>query len=223
MDKFWEFLKKNWLAVFGCVVAVLFAIVGVPLLINWAFSKPAWCDFFAVDWEAKDALAYYGSALGFIGTVIFSGLALWQNHVIKTESDKHTDLLEEMERKKNMPVLYFGLGGCWGNCEKLHFHIHNLSDNIALDIVISKISILNKDGTEFWSNNKEQSIHHLKDSKVEIRVENPPLTSLDQVFMFHVSYQDKFGGQHRCIVEGIQKGTRISVPRFYVKEIGEKS
>ena len=79
MDKFWEFLKKNWLAVVGCVIAVLFSVVGVPLLINWVFSIPAWCDFFAVDWEAKDALSYYGSALGFIGTIIFSGLALWQN------------------------------------------------------------------------------------------------------------------------------------------------
>ena len=103
MDKFRDFLKKNWLVVVVCVIAVLFSVVGIPLLINWAFTVPALCDFFAVNWEAKDALAYYGSALGFIGTVIFSGLALWQNPVIKVESDKHTDLLEQMEKKKNMP------------------------------------------------------------------------------------------------------------------------
>ena len=86
------------------MIAVLFSVVGNPLLINWAFTIPALCDFFAVDWEAKDALAYYGSALGFIGTVIFSGLALWQNHIIKAESDKHTALLEQMEKKKSMPT-----------------------------------------------------------------------------------------------------------------------
>lgn len=102
MDKLWELLKKNWIAVVGCMLAVLFSIFGVPLFINWAFSIPAWCDFFAVDWDSKDALSYYGDALGFIGTVIFSGLALWQNHVIQTESDKHTALLEQMEQKKNM-------------------------------------------------------------------------------------------------------------------------
>ena len=87
VDKFLDFLKKHKKAVICCTLIVLFAVTGVPLIINWAFSVPAWCKFFAVDWDAKDALAYYGSALGFIGTVIFSGLALWQNHVIKTESD----------------------------------------------------------------------------------------------------------------------------------------
>ena len=219
MDKCWEFLKKNWLAVGGCVIAVLFSVVGVPLLINWAFSIPAWCDFFAVDWDAKDALSYYGSALGFIGTVIFSGLALWQNHVIKTESDKHTDLLEEMERKKNMPIIYFGSNACSGNCMQLGFHVRNISDNIALDMLISRISILNEDGSEFWSNDKEQRIPHLKDQEVRFNLDNPSLTSINQVFSFRVSYQDKFGGIHKCIVEGKQVCKKISFPRFIVKEI----
>ena len=77
MDKFLEFLKKNSCMFVGCTCIVLFCVLGIPLLINWAFSVPAWCEFFAVDWEAKDALSYYGEALGFVGTVIFSGLALW--------------------------------------------------------------------------------------------------------------------------------------------------
>ena len=36
MDKFRDFLKKNWLVVVVCVIAVLFSVVGILLLINWA-------------------------------------------------------------------------------------------------------------------------------------------------------------------------------------------
>lgn len=219
MDKFREFLKKNWIAVVGCMIAVLFSVVGVPLLINWAFTIPALCDFFAVGWEAKDALSYYGSALGFIGTVIFSGLALWQNHVIKTESDKHTDLLEQMEKKKNMPVFFIGGGSYNGPCQNLSFHIQNLSENIALEIVASRVSILNKDGSEYWSNEREYRVPHLTKGDFTISLKNPPLTSLDQTISFQLSFQDKFGDYHRLMVEGKQTGTKIDFPRFFTKEI----
>ena len=218
MDKFWVFLKSHWLSVILCVLAVLFAVIGVPLFINWAFSRPAWCDFFAVDWEAKEALAYYGSALGFIGTVIFSGLALWQNHVIKTESDKHTNLLERMENQKNMPILYFGASCMGGKCGQLGLYIENISDNIAMEVLISEIRILNEDGTEFWSNGKEQRIAHLEGRR-DLPLKNPCLTSIQQVFSFQLSFQDKFGELHRCNVEGKQTSKDISFPRFFVKEI----
>lgn len=218
MDKFWEFFKKHWVSVMVCVVVVLFAIVGVPLCINWAFSIPALCDFFAVDWEAKDALSYYGSALGFIGTVIFSGLALWQNHVIKTESDKHTKILEQMENQKNMPILHFGASSANGQCGQLNLYIENISDNIATEILISEIKIINEDGTEYWSNEKTQRIAHLKERR-DLSLKNPSLTSINQIFSFQLSYQDKFGELHRCNVEGRQMGKDISFPRFFVKEI----
>lgn len=219
MGKFSEFLKSNWLVVSIGTIVVLFAVIGGPLIINWMFSQPAWCDFFAVDWETKDALAYYGSALGFVGTVIFSGLALWQNHVIKTESDRHTQLLEQMEEKKNMPIIYFGCLSSNGNSSRLNFGIYNLSDNAALDVVVSKISILNKDGTEFWTNDKEQRIHHLINDNARISLENPCITDLEQIFIFTVSYQDKFGKRHTLAVEGKQTGSKISFPRFYSKEL----
>lgn len=221
MDKFWEFLKKNWLAAFGCLIVVLVFVVGVPLLINWAFTIPAWFDFFSVDWEAKDALAYYGSALGFVGTVIFSGLALWQNHVIKTESDKHTDLLERMENQKNMPILYFGVSSMGGKCGQLGLYIENISDNIATEIQMSEIKILNEDGSVFWSNGKEQRIAHLKERR-DLSLKNPCLISIKQFFSFKLSYQDKFGELHQCNVEGKQMGEDISFPRFFVKEIDKK-
>lgn len=218
MDKFLEFLRKNWAMFFVCIVIVLFAVLGIPLFINWAFGIPAWCNFFAVDWEAKDALSYYGDALGFVGTVIFSGLALWQNHVIKIESDKHTNLLERMENQKNMPILYFGTYCMSGKCGQLSMYIENISDNIATEIRISEIKILNEDGTEFWNNGKEQRIAHLKE-KHNLSLKNPDLISKKQIFSFQLSYQDKFGELHQCNVEGRQMGQDISFPRFFIKEI----
>ena len=222
MNMFSKFVKEHWIAVIVCVLIVLFAILGIPLLINWAFKVPAFCEFFAVDWEAKDALAYYGSALGFIGTVIFSGLALWQNHVIKTEGDKHTKLLEQMENQKNMPILHFGASVSHGKCGQLGMYIENISDNIATEIQISEIKIINEDGTEFWCNEKTQRIPHLKDRR-DIPLKNPCLTNINQIFSFEISYQDKFGVLHVCNVEGKQPGKEISFPRFCITEVNEKA
>lgn len=219
MDKITKYLKKYWWACGLCLIAVLFAVIGIPLLINWIFSVPAKNDFFAVDWKAEDALAYYGSALGFIGTVIFSGLALWQNHIIKTESDKHTALLEQMEKKKNMPILCVRPKSCCGNCGELSLYLENISENVAMDVIVSRITILNEDGSEYWSNNADRRIPHLKDRQVDFLLKNPGLTSTKQVFSFQISYQDIFGQLHECRVKGKQTGNKISFPRFVVREV----
>lgn len=42
------------------IVGVFFTIV-IPLVINYVFTIPASSPWFAVDWEAKDALAFYGA------------------------------------------------------------------------------------------------------------------------------------------------------------------
>lgn len=219
MTEFIEFFKKYTIGIIVVILAVLFAVIVVPLIINWSFTIPAKWPFLAVSWEAKDALAYYGSALGFIGTVIFSGLALWQNHIIKTESDKHSRALEEMEHKKNMPHLHCLSSSCWGDCMKLSFKIENISDNVAKNVNISKISIINKDGTEYWSNNKETHIDHISNSSVNINLDNPSLKNAYQVFVFRISYQDKFDEYHQILVEGKQKSDKISIPKFIIKDI----
>ena len=49
---------------------------------------PAISEAFVAEWDAGDALGYYGAILSFIGTVVLGALALYQNHIIKTEADK---------------------------------------------------------------------------------------------------------------------------------------
>ena len=218
MDKFWEFLKKNWIAVVGCVFAALFSIVGVPLLINWAYSVPAWCDFFAVDWEAKEALDYYGSALGFIGTVIFSGLALWQNHKIQEANDAHTQLLEQMERDKVAPCITVSAVG-HGNASTLTLMINNLSDNIAENVYASGFAIIDETGAAQWRDETVKQSAYLYRGRVwEIKLKNPQITNKNHQVIFEIKYKDTLGGNHTCKAVG-SFGQTINVPSFKLTEI----
>lgn len=67
--------KKVWFWLISIPI-VLFLIIGVPLIINKCYIKN---EGFPTVWGGSDVLAYYGAALSFIGTVILSTLALWQN------------------------------------------------------------------------------------------------------------------------------------------------
>ena len=49
---------------------------------------PAISEAFVAEWDAGDALGYYGAILSFIGTVVLGALALYQNRIIKTEAEK---------------------------------------------------------------------------------------------------------------------------------------
>lgn len=189
--------KKLWWAaiICICIVVVLLATIGVPLLINWVFTIPAKCDLFAVNWEAKDALAYYGSALGFIGTVIFSGLALWQNHVIQKANDAHTALLEQMEREKNSPriIVEAVSSGRGGNIKLL---INNISDNIAHSVVASGFSIIDETGNTVWSNAEEIKTEYLFRGRVwPIQLKNPQVKSKLDQFVFEIQYRDPFDSE----------------------------
>lgn len=214
----WQFLKKHWLLISIGFICVLFFVVGMPLIINWIFKQPALCEFFVVDWEAKDALAYYGSALGFLGTVIFSALALWQNHMIKTESNKRQEVLDRMEVQKHMPIIEVRPSSCSGSGMHLSFNISNVSENVALDIVVSKIQILNNDGSEFWINDREYKYQHLGTEAISISLKNPQLTDLSQIMVFRISFKDKFEKYHTLFVEGKQTGEKITFPKFCVTE-----
>ncbi len=219
MDKFKEFLKKNWLGVTIGVAIALFAVAGVPLIINWAFTVPALCDFFAVDWEAKDALAYYGSALGFVGTALFSGLALWQNHVIQEANDKHTKILEDMEKVKNAPHLAVHSICSNGKTSNLKIQIKNTSENIAETLYASGFAIIDETGAALWRNDEVITLDYLTaDRKFEILWENPCVESDKHQFVFDLKYNDKFGDGHTCKAVGSFEKPR-GLPRFKLSEL----
>lgn len=97
MRKIWQFIKEHPRdAIIGTII-VLLVVCGGPLLINWAFSEPAWFDFFAVDWNVEDALSYYGSALSFIGTVVLGAITVYQTR----EAHKQTEQANTQTEKAN--------------------------------------------------------------------------------------------------------------------------
>ncbi len=67
--------KKLWFWLIS-IPTVLFLVIGVPLIINKCYINN---KGYLTVWGGSDVLAYYGAALSFIGTVILSTLALWQN------------------------------------------------------------------------------------------------------------------------------------------------
>ena len=210
-------MKKSWIII-GAITALIL-IIGGPILINALFYTPAWCKAFAVDWDAKDALVYYGSALGFLGTAIFSGLALWQNHVIQEANNQHTQLLEKMEKVKNAPHLAVHSIRSNGNASNLKIQIVNTSDNIAETLFASGFAIIDKTGAALWREDKVISLDYLINERTfEIEWENPCVESDKHQFVFDLKYSDMFGGSHTCKAVGSFENGK-GLPRFKLTEL----
>lgn len=63
-----KYKKLIW--IITCLVAVILFIFVIPIFINHLYSRPASIPLFAMSWEAKDALAFYGSILGAGATIL---------------------------------------------------------------------------------------------------------------------------------------------------------
>ena len=203
MKQFDEFLKQHNSATKLIITVIVILTIGDPLIINWMFEMPALWGFFAVEWEAVDALSYYGDVLSFLGTVVLSGMALWQNLVIKEAEDKHTRLLEQMEKEKNAPYLIIDNVVSSGNAKKISFAVKNLTDNIAQDVTVINARIENSDGTVCWAEDKTYSTPYV-DSKKEFKIEiiTCGVTDQTQRILFEVEMYDIFGEIHRYTAVG---------------------
>ena len=62
-----DILKKHWLCLLFLFLLLVFVI---PLVINWAYRQPAFFHCFAVDWNVEDVLAFYGTLLAALATVL---------------------------------------------------------------------------------------------------------------------------------------------------------
>ena len=162
--------KKDYtvaIIVCGIIVSLLAVILG-PIFIDEAFQKTASNKWLAVDWEAKDALNYYGTALAFLGTAVFSALALWQNHTFKKANDDHEKMLEDMEKARNMPVLCMSADAESGS--SIWIRLENKSENIASKIDIEEAIITDNEGKEIWRENEEHKRPFLINDKFQFEV-----------------------------------------------------
>lgn len=61
MKELWKNHKRKICAGVGLFILLVFVI---PIAINWIYEQPALMPLFAMSWEAKDVLGFYGSLLG---------------------------------------------------------------------------------------------------------------------------------------------------------------
>lgn len=70
--KVYAFGKKHRKIIVKIILSILLAlffVFGVPLLINYLYQETATISIFAMEWEASDALSFYGSILGAAATI----------------------------------------------------------------------------------------------------------------------------------------------------------
>lgn len=200
MRMFLHYVKRHKKFSLLMIILIAFMVVGVPLVINWLSKLPAVTNYFVPSWSANDALSYYGSVLGFLSTVIFSGLALWQNHVIKEANERHTALLEQMEMVRNSPRFsieaksFNGLAGC------LKISVKNVTDNIASDIVISELRIVDEKDIAKWKSDRrfQRACLDFHDEWL-VDLQNNTFSSKNERLMFEVRYRDPF--YKECVAE----------------------
>lgn len=70
MKRFWHKNRKRIIQVAIAVVALILFIFVIPIAINWLYKTTAILPMFAMNWEGKDALSFYGSILGASATII---------------------------------------------------------------------------------------------------------------------------------------------------------
>lgn len=185
------------------IAALLFFIAGVPLIIHILFKMNSGIPFLEAEWTAGDALGYYGSILSFIGTVVLGALALYQNRLIKDESDKRATLLEHKEHERYMPKFETNSRGCMGSCAKLHFSIKNISDNSSTEICLYDIKILSPDHRVHWEYDGTYQFGTIpaKDKR-EVTLNNPSLSGDGYIFELRMSCKDIYNDIHNYIITG---------------------
>ena len=182
------------------LIGLLILIIGIPASINLLFKIPATSFLLQAEWDAGDALGYYGAVLSFIGTIVLGALALYQNHLIKADSDKQAARWEERERIENMPRFYFCNTGAGGYCQNLSFAIHNTSMNSAYDIRIYDVMLIKKE-SPIWKCERIYTFPAL-DSKDNIKfsIAPPAIAGQDNILIKGcMSCKDKYDITHEYV------------------------
>lgn len=204
--------------IIGIILLSFTLIFLIPFLINLSFKYSS-IDLFSAEWSAGDLLSFYGTVLSFIGTTFLGCLTLYQNHIIKKNSDNRMKDLEKAEHDRNMPKFYIALNGYCGNKKNLTMNLFNISENIATNISISKIQDKNIDGTLINLQTKVIKIPVLKGGETQrIELNNSGLNEKEGIISFDLDYEDKYFETHHCTVVCVVDSEKISDLRFKIIE-----
>lgn len=87
MKKIWHKHKKLITRVVSWYIVGIIFIFLIPIGINLAYKTPCSLEIFAMNWEAKDALSFYGSLLGAAATIL--ALTETIRFTVKTQKEEH--------------------------------------------------------------------------------------------------------------------------------------
>ena len=95
--------KKWWF--WASIVLLIILVVLVPFLINESYKTTLIpeSDKYSTKWSAADALAYYGAALSFVGTIVLGALAFWQNEKAQETNNRLLELEKKSKRGYFVP------------------------------------------------------------------------------------------------------------------------
>ena len=198
----YQWIKNHKILFVIICFVIVAALVGVPLIINLLFKYDFHISIFQAEWTAGDALEYYGAVLSFLGTVVLGILALYQTYIIKSEADAKAAILEEQERKGNMPHFYIRFLLASGFCGNLKFSINNISNNIAYNIEVYNIKTENDEGT-IWESSDTFSSPGINPQKdIVIQTKSPAVNDKKDVFLVaNMSCKDKYGAKHEYLLK----------------------
>ncbi|PPK80637.1 hypothetical protein BXY41_106227 [Lacrimispora xylanisolvens] len=189
MEKWFSWIIKH----LGIVTALLFVIIiGIPIIIHICFKISAPYEFLVADWDSGSVLSYYGSVLGFLGTVILSILALYQNQEIKKEADKRSELLERTIHSPELKLSYLASYG--GNYSNMQFELENISNNLADNITVGEFKVFDKSGNIIDKPNQNSlyKSHLSGKEKLTFSFINGKLDESNLKLEFIISCEDKF-------------------------------
>lgn len=195
-----------------------FGIVGVPIIIHILFKIKLDIKWIEAEWTAGEFLAYYGNVLSFLGTIVLSSLALWQNKKIKDESDRHTQYLENLEIEKNTPHFIAKKMDSGPDNNNLEISINNISDNVAYNVRIFNFRIYNQKKI-LWETKRSWNYQAIKpNDQVSIQLDNLAILE-ESVLKFKMLSNDKFFMEHHY--DGMVKdldGNLVMIIKQQMKE-----
>lgn len=208
--------KKYCKIALWIILGLVMCIIVGPVMINCLFKVESSINFFVAEWSAGEFLGYYGSILSFCSTCILSTLALWQNHTIKTESDKHTELLEKMEIQKSQPFFCADYVKSDTDYSNMIIRIKNISANIAFDMNIMEM-IVKKNSTEkrYVLNKKFDCVP--PNEKIEVDLPTPYLERMNGV-MIAFNCKDIYGRINEYIIQAFINSLDTSIEFIIRKE-----
>ncbi|WP_313074746.1 hypothetical protein [Lacrimispora sp.] len=115
----------------------LFLVVGMPLIINGVFKKPATFEILraGAEWNEGVILGYYGSVISFIGTVLLGGLSLYQNELYRKENNKLNEKLDMEQKESKRPILAFE------SHNGLQFKLKNITKEVAYNFGVGSATL----------------------------------------------------------------------------------